>query len=58
VIAAIALDEEDAASLGVRAGAPALSIRRRYFDEGGRLVEMADTVHPANRFAYRMELRR
>ena len=58
VIAAIALDEEDAASLGVRAGAPALSIRRRYFDEGGRLVEMADTVHPADRFAYRMELRR
>ena len=30
----------------------------RYFDEGGRLVEMADTVHPADRFAYRMELRR
>jgi GntR family transcriptional regulator len=58
VITGIALDEQDAANLGVPAGTPGLSIRRSYFDEDGRLVEMADTVHPADRFTYRMELRR
>ena len=58
VITAIALDQQDAANLGVPAGTPGLSIRRSYFDQDGRLVEMADTVHPADRFAYRFELRR
>ena len=58
MITAVALDEHDAANLGVAAGTPGLSIRRSYFDERGRLVEMADTVHPADRFTYRMELRR
>jgi DNA-binding GntR family transcriptional regulator len=58
LIAAIVLDEQDAANLGVPAGSPGLSIRRSYFDENGRLVELADTVHPADRFTYRMELHR
>jgi DNA-binding GntR family transcriptional regulator len=58
VISGIVLDEQDAANLGVPAGSPALSIRRSYFDENGRLVELADNVHPADRFTYRMELRR
>jgi len=58
VISGIALDGEDAANLGVPAGTPGLSIRRSYFDQDGRLVELADTVHPADRFTYRMELRR
>lgn len=58
VITAVLLDEQDAANLGVSAGTPGLSIRRSYFDEDGRLVELADNVHPADRFAYRMELRR
>jgi len=58
VITAIALDEHDAANLGVAAGTPGLSIRRSYFDQQGRLVELADTVHPTDRFTYRMELRR
>jgi len=57
-ITSVALGDEDAANLGVPAGAPGLSIRRSYFDEHGSVVEMADTVHPADRFAYRMELRR
>jgi DNA-binding GntR family transcriptional regulator len=39
-------------------GTPGLSIRRSYFDESGRLLEFADNVHPASRFAYRIELRR
>jgi len=58
LIAACVLDDEDAANLGVPVGTPGLSIRRSYFDEDGRLVELADTVHPAGRFTYRMELRR
>jgi len=58
VITAVTLAEEDAANLGVSAGTPGLSIRRSYFDGSGRLVEMADTVHPADRFTYRMELQR
>lgn len=58
VISGIVLDADDAANLGVPQGTPGLSIRRSYFDESGRLVEFADNVHPANRFAYRIELRR
>jgi DNA-binding GntR family transcriptional regulator len=58
VISGVVLDDEDAANLGVSAGTPGLAVRRSYFDEAGRLVEYADNVHPASRFAYRMELRR
>jgi GntR family transcriptional regulator len=58
VINGIVLDEHDAGNLGVAPGSPGLSIRRSYFDEAGRLVEFADNVHPASRFAYRIELRR
>jgi DNA-binding GntR family transcriptional regulator len=58
VISGVVLGEEDAANLGVSAGTPGLAVRRSYFDESGRLVEFADNVHPASRFAYRMELRR
>jgi GntR family transcriptional regulator len=57
-ISGIALEAEDAAHLGVRAGAPGLAIRRRYFDERGRVLELADNVHPASRYTYRIELRR
>ncbi len=52
------LDAHDAPNLDVPAGSPGLAIRRSYFDETGRLVELADNVHPADRFTYRMELRR
>lgn len=58
MISGVVLDEQDAANLGVPAGTPGLAVRRSYFDDAGRLVEFADNVHPASRFAYRMELRR
>ena len=58
VINGLILDEEDAKNLGVEPGSPGLSIRRSYYDQGGRLLEFADNVHPASRFAYRIELRR
>jgi len=58
VINGVVLDEHDAANLEVPQGSPGLSIRRSYFDASGRLVEFADNVHPASRFAYRIELQR
>jgi DNA-binding GntR family transcriptional regulator len=54
----VVLDADDAANLGARAGDPALRVVRRYFDERGRLLEMAENVHPSDRFSYRMQLRK
>lgn len=54
----VLLDAEDAGNLGLPAGAPGLRIVRRYFGEDGELLELADNVHPGERFSYRMELRR
>ena len=39
-------------------GAPALRIGRRYYGDDGRLLELADNVHPSDRFTYRMQLRK
>ena len=54
----VALSAEDAASLGASPGAPALRIVRRYYGERGELLEVADNIHPADRFSYRMVLRK
>ena len=54
----VVLDADDAANLGAHAGDPALRVVRRYFDERGRLLEMAENVHPSDRFSYRMQLRK
>lgn len=53
---AVLLDADDAANLGAQAGAPALRVVRRYHDARGRLLEMAENIHPADRFSYRMQL--
>ena len=50
------LDAEDAHNLAAQAGAPALRIVRRYFDADDRLLEVAENIHPADRFTYRMNL--
>jgi GntR family transcriptional regulator len=52
------LDADDAANLGSTPGAPALRIVRRYYGTQDRLLEVADNVHPSDRFTYRMNLRR
>jgi GntR family transcriptional regulator len=52
------LDADDAANLGASAGAPALRIVRRYYDADDRLLEVAENIHPADRFTYRMHLRK
>lgn len=57
-IAAVSLDRDDAASLAEVRGAPALRTLRLYYDEAERLLEAAESIHPGDRFAYTMNLRR
>lgn len=52
----VVLDVHDAGNLGVTPGAPALRIVRRYYDSQRRLIEVADNIHPSDRFTYRMQL--
>jgi DNA-binding GntR family transcriptional regulator len=54
----VVLDADDAANLAATAGAPALRVVRRYYDARGRLLELAENVHPSDRFSYRMQLRK
>lgn len=54
----VILSDEDAALLGTAPGEPGLRIVRRYYDSTGRLLEVADSIHPSDRFSYRMQLTR
>jgi len=57
-IEATLIDEEMARLLDAAPGAPALKFTRRYYVTGRRLVELSVNVHPADRFSYRMAIRR
>lgn len=57
-IEAALLGEPEAQRLRAKAGAPALRVRRYYYDANERLLEVSDSLHPAERFAYQMRLRR
>lgn len=57
-IEAALLGDADARRLRAQAGAPALRVRRYYYDANERLLEVSDSLHPAERFAYQMRLRR
>lgn len=57
-IEATVLDDEMARMLAAEPGAPALRFTRRYYVTGRRLVEMSISTHPADRFTYRMTIRR
>ncbi|MCM2346864.1 MAG: GntR family transcriptional regulator [Acidovorax soli] len=54
----VVLDVHDAGNLGLPAGTPGLQVLRSYYDASGRLIEHADSVHPSDRFTYRMVLRK
>ncbi len=54
----VALDADDAANLGSSAGSPALLVLRRYYDDRDQLLEVAENIHPGDRFTYRMQLRK
>lgn len=58
VIEAMVLDEELARLLEAEPGSPALRFTRRYYVTGRRLVELSYSIHPADRFSYRMTIRR
>ena len=53
----IALDINDAGNLGTTTGAPSLRIVCRYYDPKRRLIEVADNIHPNDRFTYRTQLK-
>ena len=57
-IEAVLLDEPAARRLGAQEGAPGLRVRRFYYDANERLLEVSDSLHAADRFAYQMRLRR
>jgi GntR family transcriptional regulator len=57
-IDAIVLDAEQASQLQAPVGSPALRFMRRYYATGRRLMELSINVHPADRFSYRMNIRR
>jgi DNA-binding GntR family transcriptional regulator len=57
-ISAGALTEREANALKASPGEAALRTRRRYFDKGGRIIALSDSVHPAQRFTYEMVLQR
>lgn len=57
-ITATTLTQVQAEQLEARPGDPALTITRRYFVTGRRLIELAYSVHPADRFTYTMTIRR
>lgn len=52
----VVLDADDAANLRSDVGAPALRIVRRYYGRDGILLQVADNIHPSDRFTYRMQL--
>ncbi|MEM5518256.1 GntR family transcriptional regulator [Henriciella sp. AS95] len=55
---AIAVGAADSEQLNVKEGSPALRTLRRYRDQQGRIILLSESLHPAGRFAYEMELKR
>jgi len=54
----VLLDKSTARRLGAKAGSAGLMLERRYMDARDELVELAVSVHPADRFTYRESFRR
>ena len=57
-VTAVALPAHLAAALQAEAGSPALRLVRRYFAATGALIEISDTIHPADRFTASSRLTR
>ena len=57
-LSAALVPEELAARLQAPAGAPALLVERRYLSLRRRVIEVAFSLHPADRFSYAMRMRR
>ena len=57
-IEAVRLGRAQAARLGTQPDACGLRVRRYYYDANERLLEVSDSLHAGERFAYEMRLRR
>jgi GntR family transcriptional regulator len=57
-ISAIVLDRDEAKALKEHAGDAALRTIRRYMDATGQVYQASVSIHPGNRFAYRMVIER
>ncbi len=57
-IEAVSLTEAQATRLRAPTGGCGLRVRRYYYDANERLLEISDSLHAAERFAYEMRLRR
>mgnify|MGYP006283644319 CR=1 FL=1 len=57
-ISACALGREEATALMARRGEAALRIVREYHGDDGGVLEVSDSLHPADRFGYAMTIRR
>jgi GntR family transcriptional regulator len=56
-IAAVGIPAKAATSLGVKRGSPGLAITRHYVSADDRVLEVAFSIYPAERFSYSMRLR-
>jgi DNA-binding GntR family transcriptional regulator len=52
------LTDSEADVLDAEPGSAVLRTMRRYYDKGGRIIALSDTVHPADRFTYEMTMQR
>jgi len=57
-LSAVLVPEDLAGRLQTPAGAPALMVERRYLSLRRRVIEVAFSLHPADRFSYAMRMRR
>jgi DNA-binding GntR family transcriptional regulator len=57
-IRAVAISRPMAQVLAVKAGSPGLWVCRRYRNRRDELIELAISIHPADRFTYSSVLRR
>jgi DNA-binding GntR family transcriptional regulator len=53
-ISAVVIDRQSARALKSAVGAPALRARRLYYEKTGALFLAAESLHPADRFSYRL----
>jgi GntR family transcriptional regulator len=56
-IGAISMTSQEAKLLGATKGSPGLEITRRYLGKGGRVLEVARSVHPRESFKYSMHVK-
>ncbi len=57
-ISAVTVERSTARALKTAAGAPALRARRLYYEKSGELFLASESIHPADRFSYKLTFTR